>query len=310
MLSYGKVWPTMITPFTSDNQVDYKALEDLIEWYIEHKVDGLFAVCGSSEMFHLSLEERVDIARFIKERVNGIVPVIASGHVSESIDDQIEELKRMADTGIDALVLISNRLARKEESDDVWKKNAEHILKALPHIPLGIYECPYPYKRLMSPDLLKWCVETERFSLMKDTSCNLELLSAKCKAVCGSGFKIYNANTATLVKSMEFGVDGYMGVMGNFHPDLYAVLLSNILSSSLGSKFKNLESFLSLASLIETQCYPISVKYYLQLEGLDINLNSRVQRLADFTPQMKLQVEYLHHLTTEYRKEYGLTYGV
>ncbi|MCM8900991.1 dihydrodipicolinate synthase family protein [Caldicoprobacter algeriensis] len=307
MLSYGKVWPTMITPFTSDNQVDYKTLEDLIEWYIEHKVDGLFAVCGSSEMFHLSLEERVDIARFTKEKVNGRVPVIASGHVSESIDDQIEELKRMADTGIDALVLISNRLARREESDDVWKKNAEYILKAIPHIPLGIYECPYPYKRLVSPELLGWCVATQRFFLMKDTSCDLELLSAKCKVVSGSNFKIYNANTATLVKSMEFGVAGYMGVMGNFHPDLYASLLSNIRFPDV--KFKKLESFLSLASLIETQCYPISAKYYLQLEGLDINLNSRVQRLSDFTPQMKLQVKYLYHLTTEYRKEYGLIYG-
>mgnify|MGYP001201215825 CR=1 FL=1 len=304
MLSYGKVWPTMITPFTDDNRIDYKALEALIEWYIDHRVDGLFAVCGSSEMFHLSLEERVAVARFIKEKANGRVPVIASGHVSDPMDDQIEELKRMADTGIDVLVLISNRLARREESDDIWKKNAEYILKAIPHMPFGIYECPYPYKRLISPDLLKWCVETGRFFLMKDTSCDLELLSAKCKAVDGSGFKIYNANTATLAGSMEFGVAGYMGVMGNFHPDLYASLLSS--AGSPDMKFKKLESFLSLASLIETQCYPISAKYYLQLEGLDISLNSRAQRLADFTPQMKLQVEYLYHLTNEYRREYGL----
>ncbi|MCM8900194.1 dihydrodipicolinate synthase family protein [Caldicoprobacter algeriensis] len=302
MLSYGKVWPTMITPFTNDNKIDYKALEDLIEWYIDHNVDGLFAVCGSSEMFHLSLRERVNIASFVKEKVCGRVPVIASGHVSESIDDQIEELKRMVDTGIDALILISNRLARQEDDDNVWKKNTELILKEITDIPLGIYECPYPYKRLLSPELLKWCAATQRFFLMKDTSCDLELLSAKCKAVSGSNLKIYNANTATLVKSMEFGVAGYMGVMANFHPDLYVSLMDNIQSKD--TKLKKLESFLSLASLIESQCYPISAKYYLRLEGLAINLDTRSRSLNDFTPEMKLQVEYLYNLTMEYRQEF------
>ena len=56
----GGVWPVMLTPFTDHNEVDYPALERLTEWYIENGVSGLFAVCQSSEMFFLSLEERVD----------------------------------------------------------------------------------------------------------------------------------------------------------------------------------------------------------------------------------------------------------
>jgi 4-hydroxy-tetrahydrodipicolinate synthase len=77
----GGEWPTMLTPFTKSGEVDYKALEQLIEWYLQNGVSGLFAVCQSSEMFQLSLEERVGIARFTKEKVNGRVPVIASGHI-------------------------------------------------------------------------------------------------------------------------------------------------------------------------------------------------------------------------------------
>ena len=46
----GGVWPVMLTPFTEENQVDYPALKELVEWYIENGVDGLFAVCQSSEM--------------------------------------------------------------------------------------------------------------------------------------------------------------------------------------------------------------------------------------------------------------------
>ena len=53
----GGAWPVMLTPFTEEGKVDYKGLERLIEWYIENGVSGLFAVCQSSEMFFLSLEE-------------------------------------------------------------------------------------------------------------------------------------------------------------------------------------------------------------------------------------------------------------
>lgn len=133
----------MITPYTKENEVDYGALEAMIEWYINNGVKGLFAVCQSSEMQQLSLEERVSIARFVKVKSAGLVTVVASGHISDNLVDQIYELKAMRDTGIDALIIISNRLARKEESDEVWKLNAEKIWSAVSDIPLGIYECPY-----------------------------------------------------------------------------------------------------------------------------------------------------------------------
>ena len=96
------VWPVMLTPYTEDNKIDYPALEKLTEWYFENDCDGLFAVCQSSEMFQLTLEERCKIAAAVKKYANG-KPVIASGHISDSMEDQEEELKRMADTGIDAL---------------------------------------------------------------------------------------------------------------------------------------------------------------------------------------------------------------
>ena len=91
----------MLTPFTEPTKeapqgaVDYDALAELVQWYKENGVSGLFAVCQSSEMFYLSLEERVGIARFVKEQA-GDIPVIASGHISDRLEDQAEELNRMA----------------------------------------------------------------------------------------------------------------------------------------------------------------------------------------------------------------------
>ncbi len=117
------VWPTMITPFRDDGSIDYAALERMVAWYLERGVAGLFAVCQSSEMFFLSLRERLELARACVRFAGGRVPVIASGHVAETPDDQLEEARMMADTGIAALVLLSNRFARADEDDGVFDRH-------------------------------------------------------------------------------------------------------------------------------------------------------------------------------------------
>ena len=100
----------MLTPFDDQGTIDWGGLEALIDWYLEKGAEGLFAVCQSSEMQFLSLAERTDLARFTVKAVSGRVPVIASGHIADDASDQAAELLAMAKTGIDGLVLVSNRL--------------------------------------------------------------------------------------------------------------------------------------------------------------------------------------------------------
>lgn len=297
------MWPTMITPFTESNEIDYPALERLIDWYIEKGVDGLFAVCQSSEMFFLSLEERVELARFVKEKAAGRVPVIASGHISDDFEDQVRELTLIGETGVDAVILITNRLAGEDESDDVWKANLEKLLAKLPDdLPLGFYECPYPYKRLISPELLKWCAETGRFFFMKDTSCDIANIKAKLDAIRGTNLKLYNANSATLYETMKLGAAGFSGVMANFHPELYAWLMKNW--DKEPDKALALSDFLSVASLIERQLYPVNAKYNLMQEGVLTNYLCRSKNTADFTATNKLEVEQLRRLTQSFIDAY------
>ena len=116
--------PVMITPFTANGQIDYPGLGRLVEWYIDNGSDALFAVCQSSEMQFLSLEERVELAAFVKQAAAGRVPVIASGHISESLDDQLAELTAIAATGVDGMVLVTNRLdARREGGSEVHRRS-------------------------------------------------------------------------------------------------------------------------------------------------------------------------------------------
>ncbi|MFB9273839.1 dihydrodipicolinate synthase family protein [Cohnella cellulosilytica] len=290
------VWPTMITPYTAGGEVDYDALARLIEWYAAKGVDGLFAVCQSSEMFYLSLEERVKVAEYTVRRAGGRLPVIASGHISDGFDEQVEELNAMAGTGIDALVLITNRLAGPEESDETLKSRLAQLLERLPkELPLGFYECPYPYKRLVTPELLRWCVETGRFAFLKDTCCDLDLLGSRAEAVRDSGLKIYNANTATLLESLKLGISGYSGVMANFHPELYVWLLRHW--KDRPEEAQRLMPILTAASWVEKQLYPINAKYYLSLEGVLDSIVGRSKDAEEMNATFRLEIEQLRELS-------------
>lgn len=267
-------WPTMITPFTEDGGVDYPALAHLIEWYIENGAGGLFAACQSSEIFYLSLAERVRLSRFTKEQAAGRVPVIASGHIAYDPADQARELNLIAETGVDAVILISNRLAGPGESDDVLLERLDRLVNALPkEVPLGFYECPYPYKRLLTPAVVRYCVESGRFAFLKDTCCNMEQIKEKLALTRGSRMRLYNANTATLLQSMEQGAAGYSGVMANFQMKLYSWLVRRWKEEP--ELAREVQSILTVCSFIEMKNYPANAKCYLNLAGVSMRESAR-----------------------------------
>ena len=298
------VYPVMLTPFTENNEVDYEALGKLIDWYIEKGVNGLFADCQSSEMFFLSLEERVKIGEFVKKHADGRVPVVTSGHISDSLEDQAKELTAIAGTGADAVILLTNRLAKENESDEVWLENLKKLLEMIPKdVPLGFYECPYPYKRIISPELLKWCADTGRFYFIKDTSCDIENMKAKLEVIKGTNLKLFNANTSTLLETLELGASGYSGVMANFHTELY-VKLCNIYKEN-PSKARKIADFLTVASLIERQVYPVNAKFYQKSIGNFNSIMTRTRDIKELNATGILEIQQFVRFNEEFEKTLG-----
>ena len=298
------VYPVMLTPFTENNEVDYEALGKLVDWYIEKGVNGLFADCQSSEMFFLSLEERVKIGEFVKKHADGRVPVVTSGHISDSLEDQAKELTAIAGTGADAVILLTNRLAKENESDEVWLENLKKLLEKIPKdVPLGFYECPYPYKRIISPELLKWCANTGRFYFIKDTSCDIENMKAKLEVIKGTNLKLFNANTSTLLETLELGASGYSGVMANFHPELY-VKLCNIYKED-SSKARKIADFLTVASLIERQVYPVNAKFYQKSIGNFNSIMTRTRDIKELNATGILEIQQFVRFNEEFEKTLG-----
>ena len=266
------VYPVMITPFTADNQVDWEAVDQIVEFYAKLGCDGIFAVCQSSEMFFLTEDEREQLAARVVKASAGRMCVVASGHISDAIEDQIRELRRVAATGVNAVVMISNRLAAKDESDDVLIANMHRILDAVPDVPFGMYECPCPYKRLLTPKVLEAMAETGRFRFIKDTCCDAKLIAERVRLLNGR-IQLFNANCATFLETLKDGADGFSGIMANYHPDLLVWLYRNYQKQP--EKARELSSMLSVMSLVERCGHPAAVKYHMNLIGIPMELKCR-----------------------------------
>merc|ERR1711871_1148081 len=113
------VYPTMITPFTAEGDIDWQAVDGLVEWYIESGVTGIFAACQSSEMYHLTDEERIQLATRVVNKVAGRVKVVASGSFGGDIKSQAAFVNRMAPL-VDGVVVLTCQMASEQETDEVW----------------------------------------------------------------------------------------------------------------------------------------------------------------------------------------------
>lgn len=170
-------------------------------------------------------------------------------------------------------------------------------------VPLGFYECPYPYKRIISPELLKWCADTGRFYFIKDTSCDIENMKAKLEVIKGTNLKLFNANTSTLLETLELGASGYSGVMANFHPELY-VKLCNIYKEN-PSKARKIADFLTVASLIERQVYPENAKFYQKSIGNFNSIMTRTRDIKELNATGILEIQQFVRFNEEFEKTLG-----
>ena len=288
------IYPTMVTPFRY-GQIDECAVKQLVEYYITSGCQGVFAVCQSSEMSHLSLNERANLAKSVVDAVDGRISVVASGHVSDGIAAQAEEIEAVWDAGVDVVTLVTNRLDINDEGDDKWLANMDKLLGMIPDgIMLGLYECPQPYKRLLSDKLIDWCISSGRISFIKDTCCCPDLIERRLHQAEGSDLMFFNANGEMLLHSLKHGAVGYTGIMANFCPELLCWLYANF--DKHPDVAEIVSDVFSMMASTENCYYPLTAKYALQLAGLDLTLETRSVISSDLPEYQRLIVRQMRQL--------------
>lgn len=261
------LWPAMLTPFNEDKSVDWKALDALTDWYVANGADGLFACCQSSEVWSLTEDERLRVASVVAKRA-GKIPVVAGGlpgFVPETVSPFVA---RLADLGLRGAVLMTCQVAEKAESDELWQQRVEAMLNASRQLPFGLYESPSPYKRLLSPHLMRWAGRTGRINFLKDTTCDIGMIQDRVKAVAGTPFKIFNAHVPILVASVRSGGHGFCGIAANGYPNVVSYATHH--AGRKPGKVDEVQQFLTVSEATLGVGYPLSAKILASMAGVPI----------------------------------------
>ncbi len=294
-MSENKFVPVMITPFNLKAKVDLDAVSTLIDFYLAAGVKGFFANCLSSEMYSITEDERLELTQHVVKYVNGRVPVVATSSFGLTIDDKAEFTKKIYDTGIDAAILITGHYANIKDSDEVLLKNFERMFKLTGNIPLGMYECPAPYKRILGTDVFKTLLASNRFVYHKDTSISLESVKAKLDVVktANSNFEFYDAHSPNAMYSLQMGAKGMSSISGNFYPEILVWMVNNANNPEKLEEVKWLQGEISRVDPLIHIAYPMSAKYFLRKRGLPVRTISRATAL-ELTPDQKKTLDEIH----------------
>jgi 4-hydroxy-tetrahydrodipicolinate synthase len=284
--------PVMLTPFHNDGQIDYPALTRLTELYIEAGAAGLFANCLSSEMFELSHQERLQSIRHIVDVAGGAVPVVATGTFAGPLNEQADFVQQVHEAGTEAVIVITSLLASESESDAVFDERIFRLLDWTPGIPLGFYECPEPYKRVLSARQLGQFVATGRVTYHKDTCLDIKQVEAKLAAAAGHSFGLYDAYMGHAVESLRAGAAGLSCIQGNFFPELIVWLCRHYDNPQLASEVAEVQEFFIRNMNVMHNVYPTVAKYSLKQRGMDISTFTR-RKVGAFSSTIRQGVEAL-----------------
>jgi 4-hydroxy-tetrahydrodipicolinate synthase len=297
--------PVMLTPFLSNGNIDYPALTQLTEIYLQAGSSGLFANCLSSEMFELTGKERIQAIKHVIKVVNGAVPVVATGTFGGAISEQADFVKEVSDAGVEAVIAITSLLADESESDEVFNDRVFDLIDQTDKIPLGFYECPVPYKRVLKPTQLADFVSTGRVIYHKDTCLDLGQIKEKLKLTEGKTFGLYDAYIVHAVESLKAGASGLSCIQGNYFPELIVWLCDHYNDEAFKDEVQVVQQFLIDNMDVMHNVYPVVSKYFLQKRGLNISTFTR-RNVGSFTPSVVKEVETLFDDYTSLRNNLNI----
>ncbi|MEJ0101657.1 MAG: dihydrodipicolinate synthase family protein [Bacteroidota bacterium] len=300
-----KFVPVMITPFNSASKIDFDVLSSLADFYLASGAKGFFANCLSSEMYSLDAEERLALARHVVKHVKGRVPVVASGSFGQTIEERAEFTKKMYDTGVKAVILITSHFADKEESDDILISNFEKFFSLTGNIPVGTYECPSPYKRILTPTVFKYLLNTNRLIYHKDTTLDTEKVKEKLALAKNTKLELYDAHTPNAMYSLQAGAKGMSAIAGNFYPEIFSWLCKNVNIPEKQEDVKWIQSELTRVDPIISDRYPMSSKYFLQKRGVPVQPICR-KNTTNLTVQQKQKLDEIYKGLTGWHERLGI----
>ncbi len=255
------IYSLMLTPYFEDRTIDYATYEKYTEWQVSQGVDHLFAVCGSSEMTMLTLEERLKLATLTAKH-KGNTTIVATANIEATVEENIEEIKKMEQTGVDGLVLITKGLG---DDDD---KIVDYITKLLDvaTLPVFLYEFPGFRPHLMSGKAYGELAKTGKIWGIKDTTSTFDGIKDKIDNKYDS--TIIQANMPFLWDSYVAGARGVMATPTSCGGAFFQRFHEAFVSGNMALAEQRYNEIILLDNAIDSG-FNASAKELIRLQGVD-----------------------------------------
>ncbi len=283
----------LITPFTPEGEVDYKSLKHLVEYQINNGADFLCILATTAEAPCLTPKEKDEITQFIKELVNGRIPILkyCGGNNTAAV---IKEMKTTDWSGIDGILSICPYY--NKPSQEGLYQHFKAISEASP-LPLVLYNVPgRTGVNMKAATTLRLANDCENIVAIKEASGSLEQVDEIIFNK-PDRFDVISGDDALTFSMVASGAAGVISVIGNALPKEFSRMIRLEFKGEYEPARKIHHMFTELYSLLFVDGNPAGVKAllndmgfienYLRLPLVPTKIETK-QKMADILERLRL----------------------
>lgn len=204
---FGRLITALYTPFTKGNEIDRPRLEETIERLIDNGNDAIVVSGTTAESPTLLQEEKTELFRFVLEKVNGRIKVIA-GTGSNNTSQSIQLTKKADEIGVDGIMIVAPYY--NKPSQEGLYQHFKSIAEATT-LPVMLYNVPGRTSVNMSVETMTRLAELENVAAIKEASGNLNQISSLIAAL-PDGVAVYSGDDCLTLPVLSIGGAGVVSV--------------------------------------------------------------------------------------------------
>jgi dihydrodipicolinate synthase/N-acetylneuraminate lyase len=254
----------LITPFDEDDEVDWGALDALVDFQVGAGADGLFLLGTSGEGLLMAPAERLKVVERVLQRLDGQLPVVV--HCGAADTRSAAELVRdAASAGAPAVAAIPPLFF--PYGDSGVYEHFQRLADTAPDLDHYLYENPARTGYAMSTNLVhRLFAEVEPIRGVKDTGDSVGRISTYLAA--NADIQVFTGNNTIVLGALATGAMGAVSTTANVVPELFARLLSAFRCGDLDTARQLQLTATRLQRALDGLPYIAAAKYLLELRGL------------------------------------------
>ncbi len=254
----------VVTPFKSNFEIDYPALNKVIESLIQGGVEYIVTLGTTGETPVLDKQEKIDIVNYTFEKVAGRIPVVV-GVGGNNTHELIKDLQYIP---LDkaAAVLSASPYYNKPSQEGIYY-HYKALAEASPK-PIILYNVPGRTGRNMSADTtLRLANDVPNIVGIKEAGGDM----AQCMVILRdrpNDFLVVSGDDALALPQLACGMDGVISVAGNAYPKEFSDMVRNCLNGDFATAKQINDQLIHAYELMFAENNPAGVKAFMHETGL------------------------------------------